>query len=190
MKPKKIVITGGPGTGKSSVIRELETTGYRCFHEVIRSMTSEAKQNGNPMAFKTNPLAFVPDPYGFNTFLLKCRVGQFLEASALKESLVFFDRGIPDVLAYMDFFGQAYGSEFRKACEEHRYDQVFLLHPWEEIYISDNERLESFEEAVQIHGCLLSAYRNLGYEPISVPEGPVSVRANHILKELSPHTSL
>src|SRR5690606_26813955 len=103
---------------------------------------------------------------------------------AMKETLVFFDRGIPDVLAYMDFFGQAYGSEFRRACEGNRYDRVFLLHPWEEIYISDNERLESFDEAVQIHDYLLSAYRNFGYKPISVPEGPVADRAAHIIKEL------
>ncbi|MGB1308804.1 MAG: AAA family ATPase, partial [Oceanihabitans sp.] len=31
MKTKKIVITGGPGTGKSSIINELIKRGYGCF---------------------------------------------------------------------------------------------------------------------------------------------------------------
>ena len=39
---KRIVITGGPGTGKTALVRELENRGYDCFHEIIREMTEAA----------------------------------------------------------------------------------------------------------------------------------------------------
>ena len=34
MKLKKIIISGAPGTGKSSIIKELKEKGYFCFDEV------------------------------------------------------------------------------------------------------------------------------------------------------------
>ena len=34
MKLKKVIISGGPGTGKSSIINELKNRGYLCFDEV------------------------------------------------------------------------------------------------------------------------------------------------------------
>jgi predicted ATPase len=33
------------------------------------------------------------------------------------------------------------------ACREHTYSKIFILPPWEEIYISDHERYENFEQA-------------------------------------------
>lgn len=185
LNPKKIVITGGPGTGKSSVIHELEASGHHCFHEVIRSMTLEAKKQGDPVHFVSNPLAFVADPDTFNQRIFEARLGHFKEGRELARRVVFFDRGIPDVLAYMDFFGQSYDPEFVAACQTHRYDKVLLLPPWKAIYTSDNERLESFEEAREIHNHLLATYERFGYAPVLVPEGSVKDRAAHILLELT-----
>ena len=34
MKLKKVIISGAPGTGKSSIIKELKNRGYFCFEEV------------------------------------------------------------------------------------------------------------------------------------------------------------
>ena len=46
MKKQKIVITGGPGTGKSSIIRQLEKHGHECLHEISRQVTLEAQKQG------------------------------------------------------------------------------------------------------------------------------------------------
>jgi len=35
---KKVVITGGPGTGKTSVIKELMDRGYKCYDEGSRDV--------------------------------------------------------------------------------------------------------------------------------------------------------
>jgi len=185
LNTRKIVITGGPGTGKTSIINALKTKEFHCFDEVIRLMTLEAKQKGNSLTHVSNPIAFVNDPMQFNINLLNARIEQFLQSNVLDKHISFFDRGIPDVLAYMAFFNQAYDTTFKNACETHVYDSVFLLPPWEAIYKSDNERFETFEEAVQIHDYLKQTYIDFNYKIVEVPFGTVEERSNFILNRIA-----
>ncbi|WP_411030463.1 AAA family ATPase [Spongiimicrobium sp. 3-5] len=184
MNQERIVVSGGPGTGKTSVILALEASGFFCFHEIIRSMTLKAKEEGDTSSFASNPIASVSDPLRFNQRILDGRRDHFLKATEVKEPFVFYDRGLPDVLAYMDFFDQSYEKNFVTVCEEHTYDKVFLLPPWEEIYVSDNERFESYEEAILIHDCLVSTYLRFGYSPLIVPKGSVKERVTFVLQQI------
>ncbi|WP_313777791.1 ATP-binding protein [Flagellimonas amoyensis] len=180
----KTVITGAPGTGKTSIIKGLENKGFHCFHEIIRDMTSKAKEGGKSDVFVSNPLVFVDDALQFNKDLLEGRTAHYKESLKIDAPISFFDRGIPDVLAYMDFFGQTYDEAFVKYIEDHRYDSVFIVPPWEEIYVSDNERLETYEEAEKIHHALMNTYSQYGYEPIEVPKDIVPERISFILETL------
>lgn len=177
MKTKKIVITGGPGTGKSTLINELKKRGYTCLEEISRQVTLNAKKDGIDQLFLTNPLLF-------SELLLKGRHQQYQEADKLNADITFFDRGVPDVLAYMDFIGDTYPPSFINACENAVYDTVFILKPWEDIYISDNERYENFEQALEIHDCLLNTYQKYDYNLIDVPFGSIKNRTDFILKAL------
>ena len=177
MSIKKIVITGGPGTGKSTLINELIKKGYTCLEEISRQVTLDAKKEGIDQLFLTNPLLF-------SELLLKGRQKQFVEADVFVNKTIFFDRGIPDVLAYMDFIGDTYPNYFVDACKNSSYDMVFILKPWEAIYTSDNERYESFEEALQIHNYLVNTYKNFNYTLIDVPFDTVENRSIFILKVL------
>ncbi len=180
MNPQKIVITGGPGTGKTSLVNSLEEDGFYCYHEIIRDLTSQEVAGRKPSEINSNPLAFVDDPYQFNKNLLTGRKKQYVSAAGSNGPFVFFDRGIPDVLAYMHYFNQLYGKEFIKACKDHRYDQVVILPPWKEIYTSDGERFESFEEACAIHDELMRTYEKFDYRPIEVPTGSVQERHSFV----------
>lgn len=180
LSPKRIVITGGPGTGKTSLVKSLEGAGYLCYHEIIRDLTSEALNGNDPSDYSTNPLAFVDDPYSFNQRILEGRMQQFQSAALAESNEVFFDRGIPDVLAYMDYFNQGYEKYFIEACENNRYDEVIILPPWRQIYISDNERFESFEEAEAIHENLVNTYNGFGYSPVILPFETVAKRSKLI----------
>jgi len=182
---KRIVITGGPGTGKTVLVRELEERGYACFHEIIREMTEAAKQEEDPEKHLVNPLAFVRDPLAFNRRILQGRIDQFRDAGNFQAPFVFYDRGIPDVLAYMDYFKQEYDGEFFGPCQRFRYDRVILLPPWKEIYTRDDERLESFEQACEIHECLERTYRTCGYEVHTLDFGTVETRIGSLLNKLS-----
>ena len=147
-------------------------------------MTLEAKKEGTIANFTKNPIATVSDPMGFNKKILEARTGHFHDAARSGESFVFYDRGIPDVIAYMDYFKQEYGDEFVVPCQQLRYDIVLLLPMWEGIYVSDNERFESYEDALSIHHHLWEAYLRLGYEVIEVPKDSVRNRIRFILETI------
>ena len=185
LKGKRIVITGGPSTGKTSVIEQLEKKGFNCLHEVIRSMTSEEKNQGRSLEIISNPIISVPDPMKFNLNILNARIEQFKAAQSNIGELFFFDRGIPDVLAYMDCFEQSYDDIFTNACSHFRYDRVFLMPPWEDIHVLDDERYESFEESLRIHRCLKYSYENHSYEVTQVPKASIGERVEFILEQLN-----
>lgn len=178
---KRIVITGGPGTGKTVLVRELERRGHTCFHEIIREMTQKAKGEAST-APKTNPLLFAKDPMAFNREILRGRMAQFHHATQLQDPVVFYDRGLPDVIAYMDYFGQEYDGEFLEPCRQYRYHMAVVLPPWREIYRQDGERLERFEEAVEIHQCLLESYARCGYQVQELGFASIEKRVDHLLE--------
>lgn len=184
LRTRKIVITGGPSTGKTTVVNALEQKGFICLHEVIRTMTLAEKELDIATEFKTNPIVSVSDPMAFNRKVLNARLKQYTTSEKSDEEIVFFDRGIPDVLAYMDCFGQEYGSEFIEACISNPYDLIFLMPPWQQIHISDNERFENFEESLRVNDCLLKRYLAFDYEVVIVPKGSVSERVDFILNSL------
>lgn len=173
MSTKKIVITGGPGTGKTTIVQSLKDEGYACLPEISRQVILEARASGIEQLFLENPLLF-------SEKLLEGRERQYIEAKNHSDEIVFIDRGIPDIIAYMDYMDEPSPYSFEKACKECTYDLVFLLPPWEEIYIPDNERYENFEQAVNIHDFLEKTYKRFGYETIEVPTGKIDHRTNFI----------
>lgn len=175
---QKIVITGGPGTGKSTVIDELIKRNYTCMPEISREVTLNAREKGIDQLFLTKPLLF-------SELLLEGRIQQYIDAGNKNSDLVFFDRGIPDVHAYMNYISIDYPSSYLIKSNFYRYEYVFLMPPWEEIYISDNERYENFEQALAIHNHLESTYKALNYNIIEVPPGTVEERSNFILDCIS-----
>ena len=171
---QKIVLIGGPGTGKSSIINELISRGFYCKQEISREVTLEAQKKGIDQLFLTDPLLF-------SNLLLEGREKQFLDTNNSKEEIVFFDRGIPDVHAYLEFFNTEYPAYFIKKSKTYLYTKVFMLPPWKDIYTSDNERYESFDQATKIHHHLKKTYQNIGYKICNVPFGTIQERTNYIL---------
>jgi predicted ATPase len=184
LNPKRIVITGGPATGKTAIIDHLISKNYTCFEEVIRKLTAEAQSSGAITEAHSNPIALVDDSVLFNTTLINLRVDDFNAAEKLDKALCFFDRGVPDVLAYMSYFKQEINENFMAICNENVYDYVFILPPWKAIFKDDAERFETFEQATDIYHQLKQTYQHFGYTIIEVPFGTIEKRTDFILEQL------
>jgi predicted ATPase len=173
-----IVITGGPGTGKTTLIDKLIEKGKVCFPEISRQIIAEARKQGIDQLFLEQPLLF-------SELLLEGRKKQHMDAVNHSEPIIYLDRGLPDVLAYMHYIGDSYPKTFDETCKENLYSKVFLLPPWEEIYTSDEHRYENFEQAKLIYSHLKDTYLNYGYEVIEVPFDTVDNRILFILEAIS-----
>lgn len=178
MQKEIIVIIGGPGTGKTTIIDGLVAKGHCCYPEISREVTLEAKKQGIEQLFLEKPLLF-------SELLLEGRKKQFQNATKEPHEIVFIDRGIPDVLAYMHYIGDSYPAFFDQACKDHKYTSIFVLPPWQDIYVSDTERYENYEQAVLIHKHLLETYQKYGYSIVEVPRDTVENRVDFVLNHLS-----
>ncbi len=178
MAKEIVVIIGGPGTGKSTLIDALITKGFCCYPEISRAVTLEAQKQGIAQLFLENPLLF-------SELLLEGRKKQYQDALTENHDIVFIDRGIPDVLAYMNYIGDDYPAEFEEVCTNYKYTKIFILPPWQEIFVSDQERYENFEQAKNINLHLVETYKKYGYELIEVAKDTVANRILFILDEIS-----
>ncbi len=174
---QKIVLIGGPGTGKTTILNKLKKRGFYCMEEVSREVTLKAQQEGIDQLFLTQPLLF-------SEKLLEGRIQQFINAEKSNEKFTFFDRGIPDVYAYMNYFKTEYPPIFIEESKKYTYNKLFIFSPWKKIYTSDNERYETFEQSKQIDGFLRKAYTEIGYQLIEVPFETEDERTNFILNSL------
>lgn len=92
---------------------------------------------------------------------------------------------VSDVPAYHVFTGDPIPEHYIAACKQYQYDVVFHLPPWKEIYESDNERYETFEQAQQISNILVDYYKKFNYKPIDVPQGTIEQRFQFIQDHLN-----
>lgn len=178
MNKEIIVLIGGPSSGKTTLINALIQKGYVCYPEISREIIQKAQEEGIEQLFLEKPLLF-------SELLLEGRINQYEAAKKEAASIVFIDRGLPDVIAYMNFVGDTYPDFFHHACVTNKYSKVFVLPPWEEIYISDKERYESYEQAVLIHNHLEETYASYGYELIHVPKDSVTNRVQFLMKHIT-----
>ena len=117
--------------------------------------------------------------------MLAGRTKQFIEADQYENTTIFLDRGLPDVLAYMDFFDTNYPEEFVSVCQKNIYETVFILAPWQEIFKSDSVRYETYEQSQLIHEHIQKVYKKFNYHLINIPFGTVEKRVDFIIDSLN-----
>ena len=179
MKVNRVIITGGPSTGKTSIVNELESIGYNCIHETSREIIQESLASGSDvLPWK--------DLLKFSERVIKQREDHYHSAvSKNSKKFTFFDRGIPDVFAYMEYDQIEIPKEFLKLGKSLRYHtKVFIAPAWKSIYENDNERVEDFKKAEQLQYFIHNTYENLGYEVVVVPKGTIENRIGFILDHL------
>jgi predicted ATPase len=85
----------------------------------------------------------------------------------------------------MNYLGIDYPNIYKEMSEKYRYYYVFMTPPWEEIYHTDNERYESFEQSLVIHNHLKKTYLELDYFILDIPRGNIKERIQFILNSIN-----
>lgn len=176
----KVVISGGPGSGKTMLISILQNRGFQTFEEYSRTVIRNGFEGGYENYFKTKPDEF-------SKAIFQGRIRQWEKANALPlnktKPYIFFDRGIPDTYAYLQADGKN-TSLWEKQAIPYVYDHIFLLEPWLEIYHTDNERMEPFHEAKRYYVSIKKTYEALKCPIDIVPKGTPENRIEFILNIL------
>lgn len=66
----------------------------------------------------------------------------------------------------------------------YRYDLVFLVPPWPEIYEVNEDRRHGFERALRDYERVRTAYLQAGYDPVVLPRRTVIARADFVLAKV------
>jgi len=172
------VVTGGPGSGKSTLIDALEAAGYPRTIEAGRGVIQDQAAIGGAALPWRDPALFAE--------LMLCWEMRSYHMARAQAGPAFFDRGVPDVLSYLRLLGRPVPTHMAKAAATFRYNRrVFIAPPWREIFRQDAERKQSFEEAVRTYEAMVATYSDLGYELVELPRAAVAERVRFVIDAIA-----
>jgi len=173
------VISGAPASGKTTLVEELERRGHRVIHEVARAIIEREMEHGRTLE------EIRSDKESFENLVLNTKIA--IEAELPRDEVIFFDRAVPDSIAYFDIAGLNAEEAVAKS-PRNRYKKVFLLDRLP--YLKDDSRIEDQEEAAILDQSLEASYSGLGYEVIRIGVMPVKERLRRVIGEVEKEVPL
>ena len=168
------VVTGGPGSGKTTLIEALKDAGFAASVEAGRGIIQDQVATGGTALPWHNAELFAE-------LMLSWEMRSYHLAQQTTGP-VFFDRGVVDMVGYYRLLGLPVPQPAVKASQMFRYHRrAFLAPPWPAIYEQDRERKQDFAEAVRTCEAIAAAYTEYGYELVELPREPVGERIRFVL---------
>ena len=175
MTAKFIVITGGPCSGKTTIIDALAGRG----HTTVPEAATELIEDPGLEDLRTNPREFQ-----LQVLLRQLENEQRVLETASADSVVFLDRGVGDGFGYLRYHGIEPFEELDEAWSLARQrSRSILFFESRPDYQPASHRSETPAEARRIQEILLEDYRSRHDRVILIPWLPVEERLAAVLEE-------
>lgn len=168
------VITGGPSSGKSTVIKILKDLGYKTTHEVARHFIDLQRINGR----STDEIR--SNQRQFQHKVLNLQID--LERRLDPQELIFLDRGLPDELAYYQHLNLAPDEKLVEYLQEATYKKIFIMDLLP--LCEDYARTEDLPAQKALHQLIIDTYKKRSEPIVMVPVLPPKERVQFILDNL------
>ncbi len=166
------IITGAPSSGKTTTLLDLEQQGHKVVHEAARYYIDQELAKGKTLG------EIRADEEAFQQEVLRLKLE--FETQHAPEEQLFFDRGIPDTIAYCRLYNFPIDHYLNWAAAQSRYRKIFILEPL--TFELDYARTENGEQAKKLDQLLESSYRDLGFTVVRVPAISIEDRTTFILE--------
>jgi predicted ATPase len=171
----RIVFTGGPGTGKTTLLSALKARGFSVAGDSARAVIEDRQMRG---------LSARPDRHEFAQEVLGLDIANYFLHLNVPDT-VFFDRCVFDALCMIDQVAPVDQSELNGWLSKFRYNPlVFFFPAWECVYTNDAQRDQTFTQSESIGKIVLKWYRRCRYQIFVVPRVSVEERCSVVLQAL------
>ena len=166
------IITGGPGSGKTALIEELNRRGFFSIEEVARKIIQDEMALGGDALPGNNIGSRIEK-------MIVRSIETYQDALKKRTETTIFDRGVLDYMGYAYRTNTPISEKLQHIALSLAYNKkVFIAPPWKEIYCHDTERKQSFEEALEVYDNLFKIYSTYKYDIIELPKASVESRAD------------
>lgn len=181
MKNNWYVVTGGPSTGKTTLLLQIKQLGYTIIPEAARAVIDENLARGISVEELRH------DEKKFQEKVAARKAAN--ESSLDRNTITFFDRGMQDTTAYLKAYNFAIEPWVEALMQGSSYKKAFLLEPVG-TFLTDYARTEDALFTKQLHDLLYDAYSQSGVEVVVVPQLSIESRVDFILKHVNQEGAL
>jgi predicted ATPase len=182
---RRFILTGAPGSGKTSIAAVLRDRGYPVVDEAATDVIAAEQASGVEEPWL--------DPLFIDKIIEMQRARQGAEPPARHgdlRSVAFYDRSPVCTLALARFVGHptsaALSAELTRIVEQGIYERrVFFIRPLGFVEPTDARRI-SYEDSLKFERLHEEEYTRLGYDIVDVPAAPLAARAAAIEAHITP----
>lgn len=151
-KKFKVVLTGGPGVGKTTIVNQLKGLGFDVKIEVFTELFEKANREGKLEDLLEDGSKILHD---------LVTLQHSLESEDNAKGITFYDRSMVDIVGFAPQINTKFSLSDEIIVNEAEYDLVFIIEPLQaEYYVQNSVRRQNYDESLKHHLKIVDAYQN------------------------------